>query len=275
MNKPDLMITWHESCDYPIARRFLRRYRDFFGKLIIYFSKHFREPVYTPFLKESMKDLNAILLDPVEYEYGVSDWRNIATHEMLKHSDSEWTCSVEQDFFCRDWNKLLGDITEASKTFDFIGYKGYQGQQGHIYGDDYLTGNYVHPSFWFMKRSTLERTNIDFSADPRRGCDHFGLITQDAEKLQIPIYYIQDHGWKEMVDCYHQGGINMNYLEFDRPGFIIHRPELFYIYNHFSMVCGENQDQQFYKLCEHVKETMKPQFPDMLLETTPWRVFYT
>ena len=48
----------------------------------------------------------------------------------------------------------MTQVSEASKKYDFLGYKGYQGQAGQEH-QEYLTGNYVHPSYWFMKRSTL------------------------------------------------------------------------------------------------------------------------
>ena len=273
MKNPDLLICWHESCDFPIARRFLRRHRNFFGKIIIYFSKHFRGNVYTPFLKSVMEDLgNTVFLDPIEYEYGVSDWRNVATHYMLEHSNSEWVCSVEGDFFANNWDKLLSDIAEASKTYDLLGYSGHQGQAQHQ--GPYLAGNYVHPAFWFMKRSTLEKTNMDFSADPKRGADHFGLITQDANRLGIPIWYMQDHGWEDFKDAFHQGGINQAYLEFPKENFASHRPDLFYIYNHFSMKAEVPQDPKFMDLCSQINEVLKKSFPDVDPENNPWSHFY-
>ena len=272
MNKPDLMITWHEACDYPIARRFLKRHRDFFGKIIIYFSKHFRQYVFTPFLKEAMADLgNIVFLDPIEYKYGEQDWRNISTNYMLKHSNSDWVCSVEQDFLAKDWDELLAGITEASKTYDLLGFKGQTGQNWHQ--EPYLSGHYVHPDLWFMKREALEKTSKDFTADTSRGCDHFGLITQDAERLKIPIWFSQDHGFSDH-DYMHQGGINQNYLEGLKDGYQFHRQELFYIYNWWSMKAEVNQDPQFMELMKKIDAKLKLQVPDVDPETDPRAIFF-
>ena len=272
MIRPDLVITWHESCDYPIHRKLIKKYRDYFGKIIIYFSKHFRDPVYRDFLKEVLSPLgNIVLLDPIEYRYGLDDWRNISTNYMLKHSDGEWVCSWEGDFLAKDWDKLFNAVTEASKTYDILGYKGYQGQASHQ--DRYLTGSYVHPSFWFIKRELLEKTSKDFSADPKRGADHFGFITQDIERMKIPIWYTQDNGFPES-DVLHQGGINQNYLEGLKDGFQFHRPELFYIYNWWSMRVDVPQSPEFMELCKKIDGKLKLQLPDVNPETDSRVIFF-
>jgi hypothetical protein len=246
--KPDLLVDYSKHCDYPIFRRFLRRHRDFFGKIIIYFNEAFRHMYYDVWTEEAMKDLNIDFIHSVEYKYGIEDWRNVGTQEMLKRSESEWICSIEQDFFAKDWDKLFSAVSEASKTFDLVGYKGYQGQAGQEH-QTYLTGNYCHPAFWFMKRSALEKTNKDFSADTKKGADHFGLITQDCEKLGIPIWYTQEHGFPE-TEAFHQGGITMNYLEF-KEGYTPTNTELFYLYNYYSMFV-EPQNEQFLALCKEI-----------------------
>lgn len=272
MKKPDLMICWIRHVDFPLARQWIRDHREFFGKIIIYWSEHFRDMYLDKFMEESLKDLDIVFLQPIEYEYGVSDWRNIATTLMLSHSGSEWICSVEGDFLTTDWTKLLEAVTEASKTYDFLGFKGHQGQNTHQ--APYLTGNYVHPAFWFMKRETLERTNKDFSADPKRGADHFGLITQDAERLGIPIWYTQDNGFPEET-TFHLGGINHAYLNgLDDPNFVFHRPELFLLYNYYSMKADVPQDPLFMEVMEKMDKKLRAMYPDIDPETDPNCVFF-
>jgi len=273
--KSDLLVCWIKHCDYPIFRKFLKKHREFFGKIIIYWSEHFRHMYYDKFIQEDLATLGNIqFLENIEYKYGVEDWRNIATNYMLKHSTSEWICSVEQDFFTKDWNKLFKAIEEASKTYDLLGYKGYSKQAGQEHQDPYLTGNYVHPAFFFMKRATLEKTSRDFTADTSKGCDHFGLITQDSLRLEIPIWYTQDNGFPEK-DTFHQGGINFNYLEFGKENSEIHRPELFYLYNYWSMKADVKQNSQFYTLMMEVDAVLKERFPEINPETDERRVFYT
>lgn len=269
MIKPDLLITWHESCDYPIHRMLLKRHRDRFGKIIVYLSKHFREPIYRDFLKTELMTLGNIeILDPIEYQYGVEDWRNVSTNHMLKYTNSEWVCSWEGDFFAKDFNKLFDAIEEASKTHDLLGYKGYQGQAEHQ--SPYLRGIYVHPAFWFMKRSALEKTNKNFSADTKQGCDHFGLITRDAQSLGISTWYTQDNGFPES-DAFHQGGINNNYLEFGK--ITLHRAEDFYLYNYWSMKV-QPQDPVFFEMCQRVGGIMKNDYPQINPIIDERRIFY-
>lgn len=262
MIKPDLLVTWHESCDYPIARRFLKRHRDFFGKIIIYFSKHFRNPVYTPFLKESMEDLENILyLDPIEYKYGEEDWRDVSTNYMLKHTDSEWISSVEQDFFCRDWNKLLSKTSEAMKENDLIGWW----QENN---------KYIHPSYFFIKREMLEKTNKDFSA--RSPHDHFGWIFEDVKRFGGKIKSIQEMGFADFKDSFHLGGVNDNYLNFDVKfkSNSIHREKLFYIYNYWSIKADISQSPEFMALCEKVDFALKSKLPETDPENNEWVDFF-
>lgn len=270
MKSKSLIITWITACDYPIFRRWLKRYCGFFDEIIITWSEHFRHMKYDKFIEESLKHIPNIKFIPFkEYEYGIADWRNVSTNRMLDTATGDWIISIEQDFFAKDWDKLLKAVTEASKTYDFLGYKGYQKQQSY---QDYLSGNYVHPAFWFMKRETLEKTSKDFTADTSKGCDHFGLITQDVERLNIPIWYTQEHGFPEET-TFHQGGINMNYLEFGKEDFVLHRPELFYVYNYWSMKVIP-QDPEFLELCKEVDKQLKIQFPNINPEINEWSIFY-
>lgn len=270
--KPDLLITWHESCDYPVFRVTLAKHRDFFGKIIIYLSKHFREPVYSQFLKDSMQDLgNILFLDPIEYQYGEEDWRNVSTNHMLNYSDSEWVCSVEQDWFAKDWQKLLTKTEEAMGSADMVGWM------------NETRFSYIHPSYWFMRRSLLEKTSKDFAAHPEiNGSDHFGMITYDAQEREGRIVTLQDMGFKtdlttaEDTDCFHQGGINQNYLNYgqDKWEDTLHRGELFYIYNYWSMKTKVKQDPRFMELMTKVDNTLQKKFSHINPETNEWRKFY-
>lgn len=269
--KPDLLVCWIKHCDYPLFRKYLREHRDFFGKIIIYWSEHFRDMYYNKFIQNDLNGLGDItFIQNVEYQYGVEDWRNVATTLMLKESTSEWVCSVEQDFFVRDWQKLFSAIQEASKSYNFLGYKGFDTQQSY---QEYLKGDYVHPAFWFIKRELLEKTTKDFSAKPDQGSDHFGLITRDAVQMKTPIWWTQDNGFPE-DDAFHQGGINMNYLESQKEGFVFHRPELFYIYNWWSIKANITQDPQFMELMQKVDLQLRAQFPDINPETDERNIFY-
>ena len=162
-------------------------------------------------------------------------------------------------------------VSEASKSYGLLGFKGYQGQADHQV--PYLTGHYIHPAFLFIKRELLEKTSKDFSARPDKGADHFGLITQELERMKVPIWYTQENGFTE-EDAFHQGGINMNYLEFGKEGFVPHRSVLFYIYNHWSMKAEVDQDPKFMELCQRVSVKFKELHPKVDPENNPWVEFY-
>jgi hypothetical protein len=266
MKKPDLLVCWIKHCDYPLFRRFLRRHRSRFAKVIIYWSEHFRNMYYNRFIEKDLADLNITFLQNIPYKYGYEDWRNIATNLMLKSSDSEWVCSIEQDFFTRDWDKLFALVDKARETNDLVGWGAKAG----------IKNFYIHPSFWFMKRSVLEQTRMDFSAT--QGEDHFGLITRDAENLKAKIYCIERDGGLRCdvssdADCFHQGGINQNYLQADE-NYAYHRTELFYIYNWWSLRAGVQQNQEFNDLMVKVEGILKRRFPDIDPQDPEWSVFY-
>lgn len=265
--KPDLLVCWIKHCDYPIFRRFLRRHRGKFGKVIIYWSEHFRHMYFNGFIEKDLADLDITFLQNIDYKYGYEDWRNVATNHMLKQSNSEWVCSIEQDFFARDWEKLFAMVFKAMETNDLVGMGAMAGSPPTFY---------IHPSFWFMKRSVLEQTRKDFSAAP--GEDHFGLVTRDAENLKAKIFCIgRDGGLKCDIntgaDAFHQGGINQNYLQADI-NYVYHRPDLFYIYNYWSLQADVLQSPEFKELMVKVDNIFKTKLPGFKPDKSGLAVFY-
>lgn len=264
MNRPDLIICWIKHADYPIFRATLRKHRDFFGKIIIYWSEHFRDIYFDEFIQKDLESLGNIQFLPnIEYKYGEEDWRNVATNYMLKHTDSEWVCSVEQDWFDKDWDKTLTLITEASKDADLMGW--WQ-----------PNGKYIHPGFWFMKRESLEKTNKDFSA--HGVFDHFGWITKDAQDLGMKIITLDDLELDTNVDpnadCFHLGGVNQNYLEGLKEEFVFHRPDIFMIYNHWCRKSNVPQDSKFVVLSWKIEEVLRLRYPELDLEDNEWTKFF-
>lgn len=280
--KPDLLICWTKHCDYPIFRATLMKYRDWFGKVIIYFSEHNRFPYYDHFIQDSLKEYsnyyhqysfhNTLFLDPTFTDWSIEDWRNHATNEMLKHSDSEWVCSIEQDWFSKDWKKLFTVMEDAMKHDDLIGWM------------NYTNNPYIHPAFWFIKRELLEKTQKDFTPHLEiNGADHFAMITYDAQRLGAKVVGIQDLGFEtnivspEKTDCFHLGGVNTNYLNFNDlfKTNNIHRTELFYVYNYWSMRLPVLQSLHFQSTMEHVDTMLESMFGEKINpETSEWSKFF-
>lgn len=241
--KPDLIVTQIAHCDYPIFRAWLAKYRDRFAKVIIYFSHQNRFPIFAHFMQEALQGLDIIFLDPTPTNWSTQDWRNVSTNYMLKYSDAPWVCSIEQDWFCKDWDKLLDATFKAMETHDLIGWW----QENN---------NYIHPAYWFIKRETLEQTNKDFSAHGKY--DHFGWITEDVGKERI--LTLQEMGFNCQVessaDCFHLGGVNQNYLEGLKPEYVFHRPQIFSAYNKASTEVSVRQSPRHLELCHKIAEKL-------------------
>lgn len=255
--KPDLLITWIKHCDYPIFRATLRKYRSFFRRVIIYFSEHNRFPYYDHFLHDAMWNEEVLFLDPTFTNWSSEDWRNHATNEMLKHSDSEWVCSIEQDWFCKDWNNLLTITQEAMSKSDMTGWMNPTAQA------------YIHPAYWFIKRELLEKIGKDFRPHPEiNGSDHFAMITYKAKELGVDILPIQEMRIKadlstlEETDAFHLGGVNQNYLDFEQRfnSNVINKEEMFYVYNYWSMQAPIVQSPLFMETMKKMDERLRLKF---------------
>lgn len=260
MTRPDLLITHIKHTDYPLFRKTLEDHRNFFGKVIIYFSEHNRDVYFDSFIRRSLEHLDITVAPEIKIDWGTEDWRNMSTNHMLTMSDSQWVCSIEQDWFVRDWNKLLGAVTKAAEDHDLIGWW----QENN---------NYIHPAFWFIKRDVLEQTSKDFAAHD--GHDHFGWITKDVEKLGVKIRSTQDMGFVDFEDCFHLGGVNQNYLEGMKEGYVFHRPEVFMIYNWWCRRVDVEQSKVFIDISLRIEEKLRKQFPYLNLENNKWVPFFS
>lgn len=228
----------------------MARIRPHFGKIIIYFNENNRFPYFDHFMQTAMSDWgNITFLDQAEMDWGSQDWRNVSTNEMLKHSNSDWVCSIEQDWFDKDWEKTLTAVEGAMSTADLIGW--WQ-----------PAGKYIHPGFWYMKRESLEKTRKDFAAHD--GYDHFGWISKDAQDMGMKITSLQDLGFNCEIeinaDCFHLGGVNQNYLEGLKDEYPFHQPAQFMVYNEACRDAPVLQDPRFTELSLKIEEKLKGQY---------------
>lgn len=251
--KKSLVISWISACDYPLFREWIRKWGvNFFDEIIIYWDVQFRHPFYWAFIQQDLAQFPEIkFLDPVDYGFGVGDWRHAATTEMIKHATGDWIFSIEQDWFCRNWEEHFGAIEGSLKESDFFGWWN-------------PTNNpYIHPAFWAIKRELLEKTNKDFSAHPEiNGSDHFAKITYDAIQLGARIdRYGGDFHPTSLH--FHLGGVNQNYLNGLTEGFKFHRPEAFSVYNYLSVNAQVPQNDGFVNLMSEISQIVSPTIEDI------------
>lgn len=263
-----LCVTWISNCDYPIFRQWLERHHAWFDQIIICWDINFRFPFYNAFIQSSLSHLpNIMFLDTPDRELGVADWRDTATNEMLKHATGDWIISIEQDWFSRDWDKLLSSVERAMETTDLIGWM------------NPTNFPYIHPAFWCIRKSVLDRTTKDFKPHPEiNGADHFSWITKEVKEMGAAITSLQDLGFDcevtEHADSFHLGGVNMNYLNGLQEGFVFHRPEIFYVYNYWCRRASVQQDQRFIDLSYAIEEKLKTTKIDSNPALSVWRKFF-
>lgn len=247
--------------DYPLWKKLLKKYRDKFGKIILYPSRHHGFIDQEEYLKATLPET---WIDPVAIKYGVEDWRQAETDPLLVHSDAEWILFMEQDFFVDDWDKLWIKVEEAMKNSDAIGWW------------NETAFPYLHPCFLLIKREILDKTQKDFSAHPEiPGCDHFAMITRDLEMLGAKITKLQDLGYENWVNAFHLGGLTYPYQNWKGDGtdrFGVGNPIAFYAYNEASRFTQSNT--AYKELSFSIKRELEKQFPNIQEESTKWNKFF-
>lgn len=270
--KKSLIVTHIANSDYPLFRAWLDKYHTWFDEILIVWDIAFRFPFYNTFMQASLTHIpNIKFFDPPTRELGIDDWRHTATNFLVTKATGDWIVSIEQDWFARDWDHLLKTTSIAMGYCDMTGWM------------NPTVAPYIHPSYWFMKRELLDKIGPDFTPHSEiDGSDHFAMMTYKAREAGAKIMPIQDMGVKadlstpEMTDAYHLGGVNMNYLDFDvrlkADG--IHRAELFYIYNYYSIRANVPQSPEFLDRMHYVDEHLKQVLPDVDPEISPWAPFF-
>lgn len=246
-------------CDYPHHRANLQKYRDKVNKIILYPSRHHGFRDFEDFLKQNIKETWA---DPVAIDYGVEDWRQAETTPLLKYSQSEWLWFREADFFVDNWDKFYEDVGRLSHESDMFGW----------WHDSVFP--YVHPCCLFIKRELFERTSKDFRAHPEiDGCDHFAMLTRDAEKLGAKIIRLQDVGYTNWQNAFHLAGLTYPYQNWSMDRiFGVGNLDAFYAYNVMSRKQPVMQDPRYIELSYEVEDYLKRN--KVIGDYKRWEKFY-
>lgn len=220
--KPDLLLTWPSSLDYPLCRWQLDEYRDFFDQVIISFYLHgvndFRD-----FLRRSIKRGTF-----VECGEQSVNWRENCVLAGLSKSKSDWVVFSEQDFFWKSEHFLYTVFKETDES-DVIGLR---------------QGSRLHPCFLLVKRSTLEKTSKEFGV-LGQDKDHFYGVSQDLLKIG-KFKDIRDLGLLEGIDWYHFSSLTWNLFRIkDGDVSEFHEPLEFLVYNYLSRTKRVPQDPRW------------------------------
>ncbi len=190
--KPDVIVTWPRSHDYPLWRALMKDQRDHMNEIIVSWMETNQGYDYRPFIVEKLFPDHVMFVQPAPVLPG-EDWRHVAVRAALLHTlHSEWIWFTEQDFFPNlgfwdEVDRLAGEGNEV------IG----------IYDQERL-----HPACLFIKRNILEKTSKRFGIVPNE-LDHFGLIQKDIEQMDCQKATIDESKYIHMAGLTH----NMTLVE--------------------------------------------------------------
>ena len=209
MIKPNLLVVWPLSCDYPLFRYNLKRFREFFQDIYIGFTNHHQEEDYSAFVRQDLDFAHCV---DIEFTSG-GDWRDDAISQLLDvMTPCEHVLFIEQDF-------LIKDETFFERLFaqdhDFLYYN-----EGN---------NRVHPAFALIRRDIIEKTHRNFGAVPPK--DHFGWFFDEV--FQQTTGENIENFVKEKEDFYHMAGLTQNY-KCVKYGDCLFRPKTFFYFNYKS-----------------------------------------
>lgn len=183
-------VTWPTSFDYPIFRKHLPELRDYVDEVVVCFTVHGEYPLFN-WVKDSVNS-DVVWTSSLVTQYG-GDWRNEATHRLIKESKHDWLLFLEQDFFIKDFSTFFKKISTAMATHDVVSF---------------LEGDRFHPAFFLVRREKLLKTSCDFSAT--NGFDHFGRVSQELKKYNC--ITLPELGLFQDKDWVHLRGLTDNYF---------------------------------------------------------------
>lgn len=224
MIKPTALITWPLHLDFPVCRWNLERFKDKFDGIYIALSDHHVENQdLSNFFRSKMPFANFI-----EPKRTRDDWRDDAVNNLLDVVKSEYVLFLEQDFLMADG--FLDKVLAEPHDFAF-----------------YQEDKRIHPAFALVKRSLIDKTSRDFSAQPPG--DHFYKFFNE-----LPTgVNIEELGAMKKIDYYHMAGLSQNYRNFTY-GDPFYHPINFLYYNYMNLKFPD-QHPLFYQLELQIEKT--------------------
>ena len=186
--KPDVIVSWPRSCDYPLWRAFIERERQRFGEVIVVFTEHEGRDL-SGFVRANF---SATFLDspPV----GDRDWRDVAVNAALDRSHADWVWFTEQDFIIHDPQRFWAAVDYACWE-DAIGIA------------EPISGRW-HPACLFVRRAVIERrTERYFGPDPIDHFTRFGRQLGNVYDLELQGDLITA---PKHIDFEHLQGVSQN-----------------------------------------------------------------
>lgn len=191
--KISALISWPDSFDFPVFRKYIPDLLNNVDEVVICFNKHGNHS-----LRQWLRDnINGVkFLDVEDFKGNKGDWRSQSTNYMIDESSSDWVLSLEQDFFIKSYPHFFHTIKGAMETHDLIVFE---------------EGNRFHPACLFIKRDVLNKTKKDFSV-MGQGRDHFSEVSKELKGMKIKITTLKNLGLEEGVDWNHMRGLTDNYF---------------------------------------------------------------
>lgn len=202
--KPDVIVTWPHTCDFPLWRKFIREERHRFARVLVCFSTNMGGAVdYRDFVREQMADIAECFDSP---PLDGRDWRDVAVNAALDRSDAEWVWFTEPDLLIHD--------PEFWRLVDF-----FERHDADMMGFWDTVGRY-HPASLFATRSVIDSTPRYFGPVPN---DHFVAF---SESLVSPARV----GILDMDHFEHLQGLAHNHYLADTGQPVTFHPERFVQY---------------------------------------------
>lgn len=187
--RPDVIVTWPVTCDYPPWRELIKRERARFNRVHVAWSARSGEVDYRELVESDLAGV-ADFYDATER--GGRDWRDVAVNLALNNSDADWVWFTEQDLLPHDETLLL-NLERALLVDTPVGRR----------EDDRW-----HPSCLLVQREAIERTSRYFGPEP---VDHFHTFGRELSKNGDAPLDLVRLGVERDVDYVHLQGLSQNH----------------------------------------------------------------